>query len=92
MPITAANFTADPGAVPLERSARFDPQRPYLFEGLEPRFATRVVRSVFMPMRDGTRLSTDFHIPVGARLPLPVVLVRTPYGKRGSPVAAICRS
>ncbi len=32
-------------------------------------------------MRDGVRLSTDFHVPVGAKLPLPVILTRTPYDK-----------
>ncbi|WP_195908403.1 CocE/NonD family hydrolase [Novosphingobium sp. Gsoil 351] len=69
------------------RSARFDPERPFLFEGLAPRFATRRVRSVFIPMRDGVRLSTDFHIPLGADLPLPVVLVRTPYNKNNAPTA-----
>jgi putative CocE/NonD family hydrolase len=33
-------------------------------------------------MRDGLRLSTDFYIPIGAEVPLPVVLCRTPYNKR----------
>lgn len=68
-------------------SARFDPERPFLFEGLAPHYATRRVRSVFVPMRDGVRLSTDFHIPLGAELPLPVVLVRTPYNKNNAPTA-----
>jgi hypothetical protein len=32
-------------------------------------------------MRDGVRLSTDLYFPDGAAGPLPVIVVRTPYGK-----------
>ena len=78
------DFAPGPDDAIPDRSAAFDEERPFLFEGLEPRFATRVVRSVFVPMRDGAGLSTDFHLPLGAALPLPVVLVRTPYDKRES--------
>ena len=84
MPITAEDFAIVDGSVPSRVSARYDAARPFLFEGLEPRFAIKNVRSCFVPMRDGIRLSTDFHIPVGAVLPLPVVLVRTCYGKANS--------
>ena len=84
MPITVEDFTADARSAPARRSATFDADRPFLFDGLAPRFATRTVRSCFIPMRDGVRLSTDFHIPLGAKLPLPVVLVRTCYGKQNS--------
>ena len=84
MPIALADFERRASDLVAEQSAGFDPQRPFLFEGLKPRFATRVIRSVFVPMRDGVRLSTDFHIPVGAPGPLPVILSRTPYGKRAS--------
>ena len=73
------DFTGNESPAPL--SAAFDQARPFLFEKLQPRYAVRIVRSCFIPMRDGTRLSTDFHIPVGAALPLPVVLMRTCYGK-----------
>ena len=83
MPITMNEFSED-GAAPAACSVRYDPERPFLFEGLTPRFATGLVRSVFIRMRDGTRLSTDFHIPLGAALPLPVVLIRTCYGKAKS--------
>ena len=76
------DFTPEPDDAVAPRSAVFDQERPFLFEGLEPRFATRVVRSVFVPMRDGVRLSTDFHLPLGHTGPLPVVLMRTPYNKR----------
>lgn len=78
-PIGTADFAGT--AAPAARSAAYDAERPFLFEDLAPRFATRVVRSCFLPMRDGVRLSIDFHVPIGASLPLPVILVRTPYSK-----------
>lgn len=34
-----------------------------------------------VPMRDGVRLATDVHLPDGAG-PFPVILERTPYGRR----------
>lgn len=40
--------------------------------------------SVFVPMRDGVRLSTDLYFPEGLDGKLPVILVRTPYGKDGA--------
>jgi putative CocE/NonD family hydrolase len=89
MALPATAFEATPADAVGARSAAFDPARPFLFEGLAPRFATRVLRSIFIPMRDGTRLSTDLHIPLGATLPLPVVLSRTPYGKRQSTSALL---
>ncbi len=46
------------------------------------KYEIRLDRSVFVPMRDGTLLSTDLYFPVGAEEPLPVVLVRTPYNKK----------
>lgn len=81
MPIRASDFAASRDDIGAERSARYDPERPFLFDGLSPRYATRRVRGVQVPMRDGVQLSTDFHVPLGAELPLPVVLVRTPYNK-----------
>lgn len=87
MRISAEDFVPGTDDRPSCESARFDPERPFLFEGLAPRFAVRRIRSVFIPMRDGVRLSTDFHIPLGAALPLPVVLVRTPYSKNAAPTA-----
>lgn len=42
-----------------------------------------VERDVRVPMRDGVRLATDIYRPDGAA-PLPALLERTPYGKRGS--------
>jgi putative CocE/NonD family hydrolase len=46
-----------------------------------------VARQVMVPMRDGVRLATDVYFPArGCERcpgPLPVVLLRTPYGKSG---------
>jgi predicted acyl esterase len=90
-PISEVDFRAPEGISPSERSAAFVAKSAHLFEGLKPRFATKVIKSRFIPMRDGVRLSTDFHIPLGAALPLPVILIRTPYGKNGStpPLCAV---
>ncbi len=41
----------------------------------------RKERSIFVPMRDGVRLSTDLYFPQGVEGELPVILVRTPYNK-----------
>jgi uncharacterized protein len=38
-----------------------------------------VDREVFVPMRDGVRLSTDVWLPKGATTQLPTVLLRSPY-------------
>jgi putative CocE/NonD family hydrolase len=85
------DFDAAANTEVASKSAAFDPERPYLFDGLQPRYTTRVIKSVFIPMRDGVQLSTDLYIPVGAELPLPVILSRTPYGKNGKvqPLARI---
>jgi putative CocE/NonD family hydrolase len=48
------------------------------------RYNTRAERSVMVPMRDGVNLSTDLYLPDGATDKLPVVLVRTPYGKNNA--------
>ncbi|MFN3514781.1 MAG: CocE/NonD family hydrolase [Phenylobacterium sp.] len=47
-----------------------------IFEGVD------VQRDVMVPMRDGVRLAADIYRPAGATGPLPVLLERTPYGKR----------
>ena len=44
----------------------------------------RKEKSVFVPMRDGVRLSTDLYFPDGVDGKLPVIMVRTPYGKDGT--------
>lgn len=46
-----------------------------------PRYEVRLDRSFLVPMRDGTRLSTDLYIPEGVSGRLPTILIRTPYSK-----------
>lgn len=51
-----------------------------------PKYEIRVEESKWVPMRDGTLLSTDLYFPVGAdTAKLPALLIRTPYDK-SSPV------
>jgi predicted acyl esterase len=38
-------------------------------------------RELFVPMRDGVRLSTDVYLPKHVTGKLPTILFRTPYGK-----------
>ncbi|NQU22188.1 MAG: CocE/NonD family hydrolase [Candidatus Nealsonbacteria bacterium] len=38
-------------------------------------------RTQMVAMRDATRLATDVYVPPDAKDPLPVILIRTPYGK-----------
>lgn len=47
--------------------------------------AVGVDRNVFIPMRDQVRLATDLFLPAAATrgTAVPVVLIRTPYGKDG---------
>lgn len=42
--------------------------------------ATLVATEAMIPMRDGTRLYTQVYVPAGASEPLPIILLRTPYG------------
>ena len=41
-----------------------------------------------VPMRDGTKLATDVYLPADQEPPFPVVLMRTPYGRKGNVLAA----
>ncbi len=54
-------------------------------EGPFPRpegaYEVRLDPTHMVPMRDGVRLATDLYFPVGTDTPLPVVQIRTPYGK-----------
>lgn len=60
----------------LQPVGEFDDSRPQ-----PPYQQIRLERSARIAMRDGVRLSTDLYFPVGAELPLPVILIRTPYSK-----------
>jgi uncharacterized protein len=44
-----------------------------------------IEKSVMVPMRDGTKLSTDLYKPKDLTGPLPTVLIRTPYNKGANP-------
>ncbi|HXG44170.1 MAG TPA: CocE/NonD family hydrolase [Gemmatimonadales bacterium] len=44
---------------------------------------------VMIPMRDGRRLHTYVYRPTDAREPLPIILLRTPYGIAGRPPRAL---
>lgn len=43
-----------------------------------------VLRDLMVPMRDGVKLAADVYRPAGVKGPLPVLLERTPYDKRGT--------
>lgn len=45
-------------------------------------YAVRVTRNIPVPMPDGVNLLADHYTPAGADRP-PVVLIRSPYGRRG---------
>ena len=47
-----------------------------------PNRAVRVERDLRIPMRDGVELLADRYVPGGDGRP-PLVLVRSPYGRRG---------
>jgi len=48
-----------------------------------PKYEVELRESVWIPMRDGVRLSTDLYVPKGLAGRLPVIMIRTPYDKRG---------
>ena len=55
-------------------------------EGFKPppaKYEHTLEKNVMVAMRDGVRLATDLYRPTGLTGKLPVVLIRTPYGKDG---------
>ena len=54
---------------------------PLVLAAAPENYRVEVIRSNMVPMRDGTLLSTDLYIPQDAGERLPVILVRTVYGK-----------
>jgi putative CocE/NonD family hydrolase len=50
--------------------------------GSDPRFDRT---GAMVPMRDGVKLNTSVYVPKGAKEPLPIILLRTPYGIDGRP-------
>src|SRR5262245_2281691 len=63
-------------------SPRHEPQRRYTWP--PPKHQVRMEPNVWIPMRDGVRLSTDLYFPEGVDGKLPVALIRTPYDKAHS--------
>jgi predicted acyl esterase len=47
----------------------------------EPKYHVRIEKSVMVPMRDGTKLSTDLYFPEGGAEKFPAIMIRTPYNK-----------
>ena len=47
-----------------------------------PKYGVQIEKSVWVPMLDGVRLSTDVYLPITGEDRLPVILMRTPYDKR----------
>lgn len=79
----------EPSAEPLSTTEVAPEDAP--FARPEGAFEVRLEPTVMVPMRDGVRLATDLYFPAGAKEPLPVVQIRTPYGKishRGQQSAA----
>ena len=54
---------------------------PMIVTAAEEGYSIKALKSNMVPMRDGTLLSTDLYLPEGADGKLPVVLLRTVYGK-----------
>jgi uncharacterized protein len=55
----------------------------------EHRYEVEIERDVMVLVRDGVRLATDIHRPLGAGDRLPVILIRTPYDKSRDDAATI---
>jgi putative CocE/NonD family hydrolase len=47
----------------------------------QPKYSVSVERNVMIPMRDGIKLAADIYRPETSEK-LPVIIIRTPYGKR----------
>lgn len=73
--LAASPFRADP------QDSRYAYQPNSFPDGLGPH-ATSVEEAVFVPMRDGTRLSVDIYRPSGVSARIPAIYIRTPYGKK----------
>ena len=54
---------------------------PLMLSAADNEFSIKVDKSNMVPMSDGIRLSTDIYIPEGVEGKLPVILLRTVYGK-----------
>jgi putative CocE/NonD family hydrolase len=68
-----------PFGVPMPTTA----PRKALDEVLHPDTTGPHTIEVGIPMRDGTELAADIHLPAAAELPAPAIVVGTPYDKTG---------
>lgn len=57
-----------------------------------PLYGVSMLGTFHMPMRDGVELAADVYLPEGAPLPVPALLVRTPYDKMTAhrPISVMC--
>jgi hypothetical protein len=75
-PAAALVLVVVSGAIVLHPASR-----QWLADATAPfRHGYHVQRNVMVPMRDGTRLAMDIHIPAGRQPPLPTIYIQTPYG------------
>ena len=77
--LAAACGPADSGSEAGAPASSGDVKGP--FPRPEGTYEVRLDPTHMVPMRDGARLATDFYFPEGAEEPLPVIQIRTPYGK-----------
>jgi putative CocE/NonD family hydrolase len=66
--------------------------RPGAFEPPPASFQVDVTKDLQVPMRDGVHLATDLYWPHGVTGKLPVILIRTPYGKDRDGYAPVIES
>ena len=85
-PANASPAPARPMLAASSGDAPFTDYSKWSQAALDAELAKRAIveRKVLMPMRDGVRLATDIYLPSGATNPLPALLERTPYDKRGT--------
>ncbi|NPD88158.1 MAG: CocE/NonD family hydrolase [Asgard group archaeon] len=81
-------------AIPL--MVIYIPDRPPIIPGFEWQFPTNssvkegyVIVPYMVSMRDNVRISTDIYVPSTIDEPLPVIFIRTPYGKSQLALMAI---
>jgi len=80
MGLGAATVAAFSGLSQGQEQAQPEPAAEPRRKGNQDTGPMKVMRNVYVPMRDGVRLASDIMIPPGAG-PFPTVLTRTPYGK-----------
>ncbi|MCG3227788.1 MAG: CocE/NonD family hydrolase [Candidatus Heimdallarchaeota archaeon] len=81
-------------AIPL--MVVYIPDRPPIISGFEWQFPSNstvregyVIVPYLVSMRDNVKISTDIYVPIAIDEPLPVIFIRTPYGKSQLALMAI---